>query len=78
MRVNAIKPGFFPTKWNKKNFLNKKRINQIMSHTPMVRFGETKERVTQGMKLKRKPEAGKSKVNTNKFHALLQFSIEAN
>ena len=43
VRVNAIKPGFFPTKWNKKNFLNKKRINQIMSHTPMVRFGETKE-----------------------------------
>ena len=45
VRVNAIKPGFFPTKWNKKNFLSKKRINQILSHTPMVRFGETKELV---------------------------------
>ena len=40
IKVNCIRPGFFPTSWNKKNFLNNKRINSIMQHTPMKRFGK--------------------------------------
>ena len=40
IRVNCIRPGFFPTLWNKKNFLDKKRIKSIMDHTPMRRFGK--------------------------------------
>jgi NAD(P)-dependent dehydrogenase (short-subunit alcohol dehydrogenase family) len=43
VRVNALRPGFFPTEWNKKNFLSSDRIQGIMNHTPMKRFGEPKE-----------------------------------
>ena len=43
VRVNAIRPGFFPTEWNKKNFIDKERENSIMSHTPMKRFGNPAE-----------------------------------
>lgn len=43
VRVNALRPGFFPTKWNIKNFIDKKRKNKILSHTPMNRFGKPKE-----------------------------------
>ena len=43
IRVNCIRPGFFPTEWNKKNFLDKKRIKKIYSHTPMNRFGNPDE-----------------------------------
>ena len=43
VRVNALKPGFFPTKWNIKNFIDNKRKKQILNHTPMNRFGETSE-----------------------------------
>ena len=43
VRVNALKPGFFPTKWNIKNFIDDKRKKQILNHTPMNRFGETSE-----------------------------------
>ena len=32
--VNAIRPGFFPTEWNK-NFITKDREKSILSHTPM-------------------------------------------
>ena len=39
VRVNALRPGFFPTKWNLKNFIDKKRKKQIFDHTPMKRFG---------------------------------------
>lgn len=45
VRVNAIRPGFFPTEWNKKNFITKKRENQILNHTPMKRFGHPSELV---------------------------------
>ena len=45
VRVNAIRPGFFPTEWNKKNFLSPERINSILTHTPMARFGEPSELV---------------------------------
>jgi len=43
VRVNALRPGFFPTEWNKKNFLSPERTEAILNHTPMHRFGETKE-----------------------------------
>ena len=43
VRVNAIRPGFFPTKWNLENFLSDERIESIMDHTPMRRFGHPKE-----------------------------------
>ena len=43
VRVNALRPGFFPTEWNKKNFITKERENAILSHTPMSRYGEPNE-----------------------------------
>lgn len=45
VRVNALRPGFFPTEWNLKNFLSPERTNNILNHTPMARFGEPKELV---------------------------------
>jgi NAD(P)-dependent dehydrogenase (short-subunit alcohol dehydrogenase family) len=46
IRVNALRPGFFPTEWNKKNFIDKEREASILSHTPMGRFGEPVELVS--------------------------------
>jgi NAD(P)-dependent dehydrogenase (short-subunit alcohol dehydrogenase family) len=43
VRVNAIRPGFFPTEWNKKNFITPDRHDSIMNHTPMSRYGEPDE-----------------------------------
>lgn len=43
VRVNAIRPGFFPTEWNRKNFITPEREAAILNHTPMNRFGETTE-----------------------------------
>lgn len=43
VRVNAIRPGFFPTDWNLKNFIDEKRKNIILAHTPMQRFGTPNE-----------------------------------
>ena len=45
VRVNAIRPGFFPTEWNRKNFITQEREAAILGHTPMARFGEVKELV---------------------------------
>ena len=45
VRVNAIRPGFFPTDWNRKNFITPDREKAILNHTPMGRFGETSELV---------------------------------
>jgi NAD(P)-dependent dehydrogenase (short-subunit alcohol dehydrogenase family) len=42
IRVNAIIPGFFPAEQNRK-ILDKDRIESIMRHTPMNRFGEAEE-----------------------------------
>jgi NAD(P)-dependent dehydrogenase (short-subunit alcohol dehydrogenase family) len=42
VRVNAIIPGFFPAEQNKK-ILSEDRINSIMTHTPMNRFGVPEE-----------------------------------
>ena len=46
VRVNSLRPGFFPTEWNKKNFLDENRINRILGHTPMDRFGSPNELLT--------------------------------
>ena len=43
VRVNCLRPGFFPTEWSKRKFLNKKRINSILNHTPFKRFGKPHE-----------------------------------
>ncbi len=43
IRVNAIRPGFFPTEWNKRNFITKEREEAILSHTPMQRYGKNSE-----------------------------------
>lgn len=42
IRVNAIIPGFFPAVQNRK-ILSEDRVNSIMGHTPMERFGEPEE-----------------------------------
>jgi NAD(P)-dependent dehydrogenase (short-subunit alcohol dehydrogenase family) len=42
VRVNAIIPGFFPAEQNRK-ILSPERVESIMKHTPMGRFGEAEE-----------------------------------
>jgi NAD(P)-dependent dehydrogenase (short-subunit alcohol dehydrogenase family) len=42
VRVNAIIPGFFPAEQNRK-ILSPERIESIMRHTPMNRFGDASE-----------------------------------
>lgn len=42
VRVNAIIPGFFPAEQNRK-ILSPERVESIMNHTPMNRFGEKEE-----------------------------------
>lgn len=42
IRVNAIKPGFFPAEQNRK-ILTKERTESIFNHTPMKRFGDADE-----------------------------------
>ncbi|RPI18666.1 MAG: SDR family oxidoreductase [Acidobacteriales bacterium] len=44
VRVNAIRPGFFPAEQNRA-VLTPERVAQIMGHTPMKRFGESAELV---------------------------------
>lgn len=39
VRVNALRPGFFPTEWSKKNFITPEREKAILGHTPMNRYG---------------------------------------
>ena len=43
VRVNALRPGFFPTDWNKKNFITPEREQAILGHTPMARYGDPSE-----------------------------------
>ncbi|MBI5134683.1 SDR family oxidoreductase [Candidatus Uhrbacteria bacterium] len=45
VRVNALRPGFFPTEWNRKNFITPERGAAILGHTPMGRYGEPEELV---------------------------------
>ncbi|HEU5078629.1 MAG TPA: SDR family oxidoreductase [Opitutaceae bacterium] len=42
IRVNVIAPGFFPAEQNRK-VLTPERVNMIMGHTPMKRFGDAQE-----------------------------------
>ncbi|MBH09538.1 MAG: gluconate 5-dehydrogenase [Candidatus Marinimicrobia bacterium] len=43
VRVNALRPGFFPNEWNKKHFIDHKRKKAILGHTPMNRYGRPNE-----------------------------------
>ncbi len=43
VRVNALRPGFFPTEWSKKHFIDKARNQAILGHTPMKRYGRPDE-----------------------------------
>ncbi len=43
VRVNALRPGFFPTEWSMKNFIDEHRKSKILGHTPMGRFGQPDE-----------------------------------
>jgi NAD(P)-dependent dehydrogenase (short-subunit alcohol dehydrogenase family) len=45
VRVNALRPGFFPTEWSKKHFIDAARNDAILTHTPMRRYGEPRELV---------------------------------
>jgi len=45
VRVNALRPGFFPTEWSKKHFITPERERAILGHTPMNRFGKPEELV---------------------------------
>lgn len=42
IRVNTLVPGFFPAEQNRK-VLTPERVEQIMGHTPMKRFGNAEE-----------------------------------
>ncbi len=44
VRVNALAPGFFPAEQNRK-ILTQERVDNIMRHTPMNRFGDPEELV---------------------------------
>ncbi len=44
VRVNSLKPGFFPAEQNRK-ILQPERVRMIMDQTPMARFGEPPELV---------------------------------
>jgi len=45
VRVNALRPGFFPTEWSMKHFIDDERQRKILAHTPMGRFGKPEELV---------------------------------
>jgi NAD(P)-dependent dehydrogenase (short-subunit alcohol dehydrogenase family) len=45
VRVNALRPGFFPTEWSMKNFITPEREAAILGHTPMRRYGRPEELV---------------------------------
>ena len=45
VRVNSLKPGFFPTEWSRRNFITPEREKAILTHTPMQRYGEPVELV---------------------------------
>ena len=45
VRVNALRPGFFPTEWSKIHFIDDARQAAILGHTAMKRYGEPEELV---------------------------------
>lgn len=56
IRVNALSPGFFPAEQNKK-VLTPDRVESVMRHTPMARFGSPEE-LAGGILLLASPTAG--------------------
>ena len=56
IRVNALSPGFFPAEQNRK-VLTPDRIENVMRHTPMARFG-TPEELAGAILLLASPKAG--------------------
>jgi len=56
IRVNALSPGFFPAEQNRK-VLTPDRVENIMRHTPMARFGSPEE-LAGGILLLASPTAG--------------------
>jgi NAD(P)-dependent dehydrogenase (short-subunit alcohol dehydrogenase family) len=45
VRVNALRPGFFPTEWSMKHFITTDREAAILGHTAMHRYGMPSELV---------------------------------
>lgn len=45
VRVNALRPGFFPTEWSMKHFITPEREAAILGHTAMHRYGQPAELV---------------------------------
>ena len=45
VRVNALRPGFFPTEWSQEHFIDDAREAAILGHTAMGRYGEPRELV---------------------------------
>lgn len=43
VRVNALRPGFFPTEWSRKHFITPEREKAILEHTSMKRYGKPEE-----------------------------------
>jgi NAD(P)-dependent dehydrogenase (short-subunit alcohol dehydrogenase family) len=43
VRVNALRPGFFPTQWSMEHFITKEREAAILGHTAMKRYGHPSE-----------------------------------
>ena len=43
VRVNALRPGFFPTEWSMKHFIDPDREKAILGHTAMGRYGTSDE-----------------------------------
>ncbi len=43
VRVNALRPGFFPTAWSMEHFITPGRAQAILNHTPMRRYGQPHE-----------------------------------
>jgi NAD(P)-dependent dehydrogenase (short-subunit alcohol dehydrogenase family) len=45
VRVNALRPGFFPTEWSMRHFITPEREAAILGHTAMQRYGQPSELV---------------------------------
>jgi NAD(P)-dependent dehydrogenase (short-subunit alcohol dehydrogenase family) len=45
VRVNALRPGFFPTEWSRTHFITPQREAAILGHTAMRRYGQPSELV---------------------------------
>ncbi|NCI49027.1 SDR family oxidoreductase [Sediminibacterium roseum] len=45
VRVNALRPGFFPTEWSMQHFITPEREAAILGHTGMKRYGKPNELV---------------------------------